>query len=622
MTWFVACLCVLVRSVLGETPCEYMSGWDARPPFEYYSYASNGSRRTVEPQRDEISGLCIFPGASCAGPQECCVLADWADKEETRGHNFNLYLNLGAISLPLVLINCYYRRKAALERGEGEGGSFSWWAMAKGFLYMAAFAGEMVLMISLANLTQEKLPLPVRNSQMAADAYLSPLREVFQFLEDVMTVHINVAIGMQATEVVRSSLLLGVGSGLLLGSIAAAVTTGIAFWPVAINALLVPFSTSGAAGGACSLLESTEVIVETVRPYILLSSWQWPFQFANMALRGFCIGTQQWGLFLALTVLENGLQLVGLFCFFASNPQISTLGWMRFVGSAGAFVVMIGFLLGNQEVRQVYFPQGLFTRSEASTLASVERRDARLLVRQGLSAMASDLSVQLSMTAGIYVAGVRYGVGQMYQVSAILAAFPQYGIQWVFGVCIAFRIQGSQFLGAGNYAAFRRMFVICLLCVGMLAVTSVSTLWPFRDAISYKLARNACDFASESACVPVFEGVFGGPKQAGLQESPWLVFLVAMVAQCFYRVFKAGMYACHDWDFMLKASVGVVLVGSIPAFVIAVLVIDTSTALLVAMFVPFAGLGGAYALRISHNIKTLGETKSGTSSAHESLLDH
>ena len=71
---------------------------------------------------DEISGLCIFPGASCAGPQECCVLADWADKEETRGHNFNLYLNLGAISLPLVLINCYYRRKAALERGEGEGG--------------------------------------------------------------------------------------------------------------------------------------------------------------------------------------------------------------------------------------------------------------------------------------------------------------------------------------------------------------------------------------------------------------------------------------------------------------------------------------------------------------------
>ena len=79
-------------------------------------------------------------------------------------------------------------------------------------------------MISLANLTQEKLPLPVRNSQMAADAYLSPLREVFQFLEDVMTVHINVAIGMQATEVVRSSLLLGVGSGLLLGSIAAAVT--------------------------------------------------------------------------------------------------------------------------------------------------------------------------------------------------------------------------------------------------------------------------------------------------------------------------------------------------------------------------------------------------------------
>ena len=399
MTWFFACLCVLVRCVLGVSPCEYMSGSDARPPFEYYSYASNGSRTTVEPQRDEISGLCIFPGASCAGPQECCVLAGWADKEQTLGQNLNLYSNLGAITLPLMLIRCYYRRKAA-QRSEGEGGSFSWWAMAKGFLFMIAFAGEIMLLICLANLTQEKLPLQVRNSQMAADAYLSPVREVFQFLEEVMTVHINVAIGMQATEVVRSSLLLGVGSGLLLGSIAAALTAGIAYWPLAINALLVPFSASG-AGSACSLLESTEVIVETVRPYILLSSWQWPFQFANMALRGFCLGTQQWGLFFALTFFENGLQLVGLFCFFASNPQISTLGWMRFVGSAVAFVVMIGFLLGNQKIRRVYFPQGLFTRSEASTLASVERRDARLLVRQGLSAMASDLSVQLSMTAGV-----------------------------------------------------------------------------------------------------------------------------------------------------------------------------------------------------------------------------
>ena len=112
------------------------------------------------------------------------------------------------------------------------------------------------------------------------------------------------------------------------------------------------------------------------------------------------MGTQQWGLFFALTFFENGLQLVGLFCFFASNPQISTLRWMRFVGCAVTFVVMIGFLLGNQKIRRVYFPQGLFTRSAASTLASVERRDARLLVRQGLSAVASDLSVQLSMTAG------------------------------------------------------------------------------------------------------------------------------------------------------------------------------------------------------------------------------
>jgi len=285
---------------------------------------------------------------------------------------------------------------------------------------------------------------------------------------------------------------------------------------------------------------------------------------------------------------------------------------------------MIGCLLGNQEVRRVYFPQGVFTRSEASTIASssVERRDARLLVRQGLSAMASDLSVQLGITAGIYLAGVRYGVGQMYQLSAILAAFPQYGIAWVYGVCLAFRIQGSQHLGAGNFAAFRRTFVVCLMCVGMLAVTSVSTLWPFRDSMSYGLAGNACEYASESGCVPVFEGVFGGPEQAGLQEAPWLVFLVAMVAQCFYRVFKAGMYACLDWDFMLKASVGVVLVGSIPAFVIAVLVIDTSTALLVAMFIPFAGLGGAYALRIAHNIKNLGGPRSGRSSAHEILLAH
>ena len=65
-------------------------------------------------------------------------------------------------------------------------------------------------------------------------------------------------------------------------------------------------------------------------------------------------------------------------------------------------------------------------------------------IREGLSAMVLDLSVQMCRTIGIYAAGSRMGMGAMYQISTLESSFPQFGLQYIAGLTLAFRIFGAQ----------------------------------------------------------------------------------------------------------------------------------------------------------------------------------
>ena len=138
--------------------------------------------------------------------------------------------------------------------------------------------------------TQHQLKVPERNAMMAASAFLTPLQEVFQFLEDAISVQIGYAVGANDMHRLGTVVSLGVLGGFILGCLAASVTTALTFWPAAMRMLLAP----GHHEVGCSLIPSAAAVVQRARGYWLLHSWGWPFAFASMALAGFLLGSREY----------------------------------------------------------------------------------------------------------------------------------------------------------------------------------------------------------------------------------------------------------------------------------------------------------------------------------------
>ena len=157
-------------------------------------------------------------------------------------------------------------------------------------------------------------------------------------------------------------------------------------------------------------------------------------------------------------------------------------------------------------------------------------------------AMMLDVSAQMSVTVGIYTAGTRLGLGAMYQISALQAAFPQFGLGWVWGTAYILRLAGTRMVSQGEFEAFRNLFrhaaTYCLLLMIAIAFTVI----PFADALSFQQAEQACDYVTDLACLPHYNHIFGGGREqfSTLQQNFSRFFLPVLVARCFYQ---AGPHA-------------------------------------------------------------------------------
>eukprot|EP00930_Biecheleria_cincta_P027572 TRINITY_DN19344_c0_g1_i1.p1 TRINITY_DN19344_c0_g1~~TRINITY_DN19344_c0_g1_i1.p1 ORF type:complete len:685 (-),score=108.37 TRINITY_DN19344_c0_g1_i1:533-2512(-) len=621
--------------------CQYYAGENTQAPFTFYRHLANGSKAVVQAEVDNTSGLCVFPGATCKEEHydfRCCDASTWVkDGSGTaRGLNStvcNVFMQ--ALIISWVLYGRCRRKRQAQEEHDDEQGDEDEgkacllrrcatcvqrnWKFVLGLLALVVvIALEVAVAVLLASLTQEKLSVTSRNALLATDSFLVPVREIFQFLEDAVTVKINVAIGAGRTQEVKPILSMGISGGAALGSVAAAIVTGICYWPAAIDWLVAPYSLVDAELH-CSVSHAISDVVESAKPYILLRAWQWPFVFVNMALRGFLLGSGEWKGFVLLGIVEQGIALIGITCFFLHDPSLLVLGMITFIGSATATVFMLGMLRIssiNQNGHGAWSPgedgpvpvpdpdteeelqDGEPVQVPAHAESEVMYKDHA--IREGLYAMVLDLSVQMCRTIGIYAAGSRMGMGAMYQISTLESSFPQFGLQYIAGLTLAFRILGAQFVAQRQYLRFRRFFVVMVLAGGCIAVGGAITLLPYRDVLSFDLAQNACEFASEPGCLPIYVSIFGGGGSSvddtALQNASFSAFVQALLA---------GLYACLDWSFMAKAAVICFTVVFIPSILVATLVIKRVTAVFVAMYLPVLVISAAFAWRIHHNIRRM-----------------
>ncbi|CAJ1338367.1 unnamed protein product [Effrenium voratum] len=325
-----------------------------------------------------------------------------------------------------------------------------------------------------------------------------------------------------------------------------------------------------------------------------------------MAVRGFLLGSLELTSFVVMGLAQAVIQIVLLKALFVPNPSLTNLGWISFVGSYTSVIFTLGIFVFRSELRARY---DLTCRRRK---ASDEDDDDGAQVswkaasQEGLAAMLLDVSAQMSITGGVYTAGAMLGMGAMYQISALQAAFMQYGLQWVYALTYSLRLQGTQMVAAGQYHQFNALFRFVVIYGLILVVTAAATMVPFRAPLAFLQAEQACEYASHKSCVNIFTDVFGGGTslQGTLQGSTMLFFVPVLAARCFYQLFKAGLYACLDWNFMARIGVVSFAAVFVPAIVVSVFV-RTVASIVVAMYLPLLAMAVAFIFRTRRNIKSM-----------------
>lgn len=280
----------------------------ADDPFIYKN--SNGTQILNGTLSDD--GVCVFLDADCStGPRthgDCC------DRNPRMQNQLQSMLqNIGPFWVYMVLVFIFVKRKkAADKRREAEhaaavaeaerrgapppvstvaadGDHFGVNQLSKcekvfGIVgYVGALCCAVSTPIIMMSQIQSVLHPASRSAVLAAGAFLTPLEEVFAFLEDTMTVRINFAMGAGDRVLTNRLFNAGILIGLVSGTLAALVATFLAIDPDTFQALVYPEAGYEAAHNlsSCSLVPHASEVAYEAKPFFLLSAWQWPFVFAN-----------------------------------------------------------------------------------------------------------------------------------------------------------------------------------------------------------------------------------------------------------------------------------------------------------------------------------------------------
>ncbi|OLP77508.1 hypothetical protein AK812_SmicGene42421 [Symbiodinium microadriaticum] len=358
--------------------CEYFRGSGQHPAFVFYRSESNGSHTEVQP-RAAAGGLCYYPEATCEVTEfSCCTVTRAVSKEADRCQLHNTLYCFAAIfltfQLPGLCRRLGFTRSKASEEESAEEASESQedseedepessqtgvcvrrvLRILAGLAIMAFIAAEVYCAILIANATQRALTVPERNSMLAADAFLVPLVEIFQFLEDVVAVKISAAMVTGETHLVRHILIMGVVGGILCGTVAASVATAICSWPAAIQWILAPYSMHDSYL-QCPLVPQGPAAADSARMYWLLQVWSWPLGFACRAIKGFLFGSGDIVLGMTVLGLANGMVSIGgIYLFFLPQPSLDSLGWISFASSGASFLILLAMFAARRDLRKRY----------------------------------------------------------------------------------------------------------------------------------------------------------------------------------------------------------------------------------------------------------------------------
>lgn len=588
--------------------------------FPFSFFAANGS--TVDGMLD-ADGSCIFPTAACSNANsvvECCIAKDSVSKT---GSNY-MFIAFAIIFIPLFWFktNKSPEERAAHEEREQKQVPFWMRDYAPNFLIklfkyglMAYIGAQVVIPIFMRDSIQRQLSVGERNAVIAAEAFLVPYRDIFQFVEDIVLVRVNYAMGAGNKPLTNQLVHLGIVAAVMVGVTASILATILGVIPPALEALTRP----GLANDI-QLYPGCDLITDdtNVQHYWLLESWTIPFVQMGMVMSGYMLGalelnTLGWLGGLALSAIP----LIWFLAVNQSNNKLMLLATAEFMGALLLPLLAIAYLISplGREVRErtgVQLEWKLLISSLSDWKSDVnakpgegdveaekepvnsgpqgqEHESTTQLLKDGLQIMFMDVAIQFCLSLGIYLALVN-DAADGYKLTALQSALPTYGIAYALGLGIMFKVVGPQLIAAGKYKTFVTLARLTVGCALLLVPLIIGSVVPFRTEMAFNYGSNACSYAKNEECVPFFDHVFGQNAMGGQFTLPFTfdAFAIGASIEAVFFVLRATLLALIDLKFMLWSTVAA-LIAYVPAIIIASLVqpfAGHAIAYFVAMYIP------------------------------------
>lgn len=526
---------------------------------------------------------------------------------------------------------------------------------------------------------QQNLAPPDRASQLAMSAFLTPIGEIFAFLEDAMVVRVGYALAADRKSELNLLLHISTIGGLVCGVVAFLCMVAVAFNESAAAAVLNPSAGPNARliDAGCALVPTTAVLLEHARVYFLLNSACWIPNFVTKGIVGFLVGTGNWGVAVLPTIVGATVP-IGL--WFGLLPEaradasggfspLSLLGlaygsadWIN----ATCFVV---YFACARKVQRTYQLRLLWWPSWArSRAAVVDSNDARLLenevgagaqsaaaegcagagaaaggaggasgasgvdgadvgtwatvkevVFEGLELMLVDVAVQLSLTCTIYVAAMR-SFETAYKLAAAQAAYWLLGPQYLVGSMYVLKLFGSRMVAQGQLQRFIRTYAFVGYMATAMAIGAVFTSYLKRDPLAYVYGESACVYASSPQCAVAYANIFGdhdqGSDSTDSLADVFEAFGPTVALNMLFLVLRLGLSCCHDFAFMARGALGAIVLVYVPAICVAHFVFGTAISYYIAMYAPHFALILVFGWRMVSHLLAMHAGRVGPWTAH------
>lgn len=487
------------------------------------------------------------------------------------------------------------------------------------FISIGALVTESVIM---PKSIQTHLPPSDRAAQLAMSSFLTPVAEVFRFLEDTMTVSVGYAVASGRFTELNALLHIGVLGGALSALIALGLTTIVAFTTASAEEILNPSSDPNDAliAAGCGLIPTTTQLLEHARPYWMLVSAAWVPKFASLSIFGFLTGTGQLPPQLFSMIVSGTVPIALWFGLLGTDmPALTILGVAY--GSADWLLSLtyFGYFVYNKALRLKYKLKLVFCRRCFGYSRKGPRFDTRIwgrilreVVNGGVRIMVVDLAVQMSITVTIYLAASQH-METAYKLAAAQAAYWTFGPQYLVGTNMLFKIIGAQLIAGKKHKMFAGFFMYVGMMTLCSAIGAILAAALKGHAVANDFGQSACVFASDAGCAGTYAAIFGGDDALARVFD---VFGPTVGLQLFFMLMRTGLAACHDFDYLWKAAVAAVVIAYIPAICVAHFVINTATSYYVAMYLPHFLMILLFGIRMWSNVRKLLSGKPGPWTEH------